>query len=571
MRQKPCILSEKDSVRVHELSYSVGEWKETLFLLKYLEEKYDIDEIDFKDNQFGLGAYQYPAAVAYLKLLVNIKLFGYDQKSGGFSNVFVKYAEKRIKKVEKKIASVHKLSSNNLALLSFQIIHLLSILGDIFLAQDNLQNITKTYYKYAKYISNSFHGNVVEVCEKYWHLYFEDSPYASDNVNGQDVLGLKISPSAFANTLDLFFTEYLEERKIKVFANNPNLISCYASALNYAGDNEPCLLIGETGTGKELVAKIIHEFSQRRENNFWKVNCAGFTDSLFNSEISGIITGAATGVRTRLGAFLTACGRDENGKRKNGYYVRRRKNSEEIRFTINGEDVGRDPTDDELKDCSGTLFLDEVNSLPIALQAKLLRIIQESQVQVVGEDRTRKFNVKIICAANRDLNNNDHQGEFREDLYYRISRGIIKLPPLREIRESIAGIAKYKIEEISKQINYDKDIRISSNAVKKLKYYKWPGNFRELENVLYRAAKNMILDGDNVLKHGHIENLISREIQLNELDNFFADKTHAEIEKMYLEYIWEKAKRNKAEAMRLCGFKSKTPIHTRLRKYGLSS
>jgi DNA-binding NtrC family response regulator len=213
--------------------------------------------------------------------------------------------------------------------------------------------------------------------------------------------------------------------------------------------------------------------------------------------------------------------------------------------------------------------LDEVDSMPIALQAKLLRIIQKQEVQVVGEDRKRKFNIKIVCAASTDISSNGTRNQFREDLYYRISRGIIRLPALREMKESIVDLSQDLIEKISKKIGYDKNVRINKRAVKKLKSYDWPGNIRELENVLYRALKNMILEGDNVLNYNHIENLDHHEETSNELEKFFADKTHEDIEKMYMGYIFDKAGKNKAKAMRLCGFNSKSPIHRLVKKYKL--
>ena len=268
-----------------------------------------------------------------------------------------------------------------------------------------------------------------------------------------------------------------------------------------------------------------------------------------------------------MGAFLTACAKEENGERKSGYYVHQGK----IRYRIDGQDIARNPTDMELKEFGGTLFLDEVDSLPIALQAKLLRIIQEHEVQVVGEDRKRKFNIKIICATNTDISSNKPQNQLREDLYYRISRGIIELPPLREMKESIEILSQDLVKEMTEKIGYDKNVRINKRAAKKLKSYEWPGNIRELRNVLYRALKNMILEGDNVLKHNHVENLDHHEETSNELEKFFADKTHEDIEKMYMGYIFDKAEGNKAEAMRLCGFKSKSPIHRLSKKYRLST
>ena len=246
-------------------------------------------------------------------------------------------------------------------LFSLQIIHLLLILQPIYQSQNDLKEITRIYYKYNKYISNCSQANVLEILNKYWELSFVDSSYVFSDTNGQDIFDIKIDPIVFREVFDLFFKQFISDERDKIFIKNPRLQSCFINALNYAADDEPCLIIGETGTGKEGVAKIIHKFSRRSENIFWAVNCSGFTESLFDSEISGVVAGAATGVRTRLGAFLAACGKEENGKRKSGYYVHAEQNKdhEEIRFKIDGKDIGIDPKDENLKKFGGTLFLDE--------------------------------------------------------------------------------------------------------------------------------------------------------------------------------------------------------------------
>lgn len=211
-----------------------------------------------------------------------------------------------------------------------------------------------------------------------------------------------------------------------------------------AETNATVLITGESGTGKELIARAIHEASLRKHRPLIRVNCAAIPRSLFESEFFGHAKGAFTGaIRDRVGRFELADG--------------------------------------------ATLFLDEVGEIPLELQSKLLRVLQEQQFERVGETRTRNVDVRIIAATNRSLEKEVKAGRFREDLYYRLEVFPIHSAPLRERREDIGPLAQHALDTISRKLNL-RSLSLTKGDIEKLRKYHWPGNVRELENVIERAA-----------------------------------------------------------------------------------
>jgi transcriptional regulator with GAF, ATPase, and Fis domain len=211
-----------------------------------------------------------------------------------------------------------------------------------------------------------------------------------------------------------------------------------------APTNASVLILGESGTGKELVARAIHDRSPRKDAALVRVNCASIPRELFESEFFGHVRGAFTGaVKDRVGRFELAHG--------------------------------------------GTLFLDEIGEVPLELQSKLLRVLQEGQFEKVGEDRTRTVDVRIIAATNRGLEAEVKAGRFRQDLYYRLSVFPIELPPLRERIEDIPALAQHFLEESARKLGVSVP-RLTAGPMKELQAYDWPGNVRELQNVIERAA-----------------------------------------------------------------------------------
>ena len=213
-----------------------------------------------------------------------------------------------------------------------------------------------------------------------------------------------------------------------------------------ASSNTTVLVLGETGTGKELIARAIHHSSLRKNRALIKVNCATLPANLIESELFGHEKGSFTGSQARhLGRFEIADG--------------------------------------------ATLFLDEIGELPIDLQAKLLRVLQDGEFERVGSSQTIKVDVRIIAATNRNLEKEVRDGNFREDLWYRLNIFPIIVPPLRDRRDDISLLVAFYVKKITKRMGKPIEI-ISERVMNTLKGYSWPGNIRELENVLERAVVN---------------------------------------------------------------------------------
>jgi PAS domain S-box-containing protein len=233
-------------------------------------------------------------------------------------------------------------------------------------------------------------------------------------------------------------------RSGEIIGNSPALLHALAEVRQVAPADTTVLILGETGTGKELFARAIHDGSRRRGKPLVKVNCAAIPGSLIESEFFGHERGAFTGATTRRdGRFTLADG--------------------------------------------GSIFLDEVGELPLELQGKLLRVLQEGEFEPVGSSRTRKVDVRVITATNRDLRRAVSEGKFREDLYYRLSVFPLTLPALRERGNDVLLLA----EAFARQFAGRTGLRLAPlgpEAAARLREYPWPGNVRELQNVIERAV-----------------------------------------------------------------------------------
>src|ERR1700737_138355 len=263
-----------------------------------------------------------------------------------------------------------------------------------------------------------------------------------------------------------------------------------------APNDSTVLILGETGTGKELIARAVHERSRRRNKPLVRVNCTSIPKELFESEFFGHARGAFTGaIKDRAGRFEAAAG--------------------------------------------GTLFLDEVGEIPRELQSKLLRVLQEKTYERVGEEKTRRADVRIVAATNRDLKIEVAAGRFREDLYYRLNVFPLKVAPLRERREDIPLLATHFVELLAKELGCPKP-RLTRAGIETLQGYDWPGNIRELRNVIERAvisARGEALDFDLPLTGSSVditffgpregdqaepEYLTESELRRRERENLFA-------------------------------------------------
>jgi len=230
----------------------------------------------------------------------------------------------------------------------------------------------------------------------------------------------------------------------KIIGKSRSMTALYQTVKNTAYFDSSVLLQGETGTGKELVAQAIHLESLRRNKKLVKVNCASFSDTLLESELFGHVKGAFTGaVKDRIGRFEEGDG--------------------------------------------GTVFLDEIGDLNLGIQVKLLRVLQEKEIERVGENRSRKIDFRLIVATNKDLEEEISKGHFRKDLFYRLNVIPIQIPPLRERKDDIPDLATHFMKHWRGK-SLKKISGLSRNALRKLMDYDWPGNIRELENAIEHAC-----------------------------------------------------------------------------------
>lgn len=235
--------------------------------------------------------------------------------------------------------------------------------------------------------------------------------------------------------------------------NSPAMREMEHMAAKVAHTNSTVLITGESGTGKGVVARLIHQQSPRAEGPFIPVNCGAIPENLVESEFFGHTRGAFTGAdKARKGLFLEADG--------------------------------------------GTIFLDEIGELPVALQVKLLHVIEQKQVRPVGEEQTRPVDVRIITATNRDLAEMVAQGKFREDLYFRLSVFHIHVPPLRERRQDLSALIKFMLQRNTRHMSDRQEITLDPGVETLLMNYEWPGNVREMENVIDRAI--ILADGNRI-------------------------------------------------------------------------
>ncbi|MEP0829488.1 MAG: sigma-54-dependent Fis family transcriptional regulator [bacterium] len=274
-----------------------------------------------------------------------------------------------------------------------------------------------------------------------------------------------------------------------------------------AGINATVMIQGESGTGKELVARAIHYSSLRASAPFIPVNCGGIPEGLLESELFGYVKGAFTGAtESRAGFFQTAEG--------------------------------------------GTIFLDEISETSLAMQVKLLRVLQDKEVCMVGANRSRKIDVRIIAATNKDLLSLIKKGSFREDLFFRLNVINITLPPLRERGDDILILTQHFLSKYARELGRGIP-EFSPDALKSLRNYYWPGNIRELENMIQRLV--VMTDSDKIDVSdlpSHLRFTVSREAGF--------DRTLAEVEAEYIKNVLATVHGNKTRAAEILGIDRKT-------------
>jgi two-component system response regulator FlrC len=301
---------------------------------------------------------------------------------------------------------------------------------------------------------------------------------------------------------------------------DPEMRRIVALAQNVATSRATVLLCGESGSGKEVLARFIHGKSPRAKKRFIAVNCAAIPGELLESELFGYERGAFTGA-----------GQSKPGK-----------------FELAHE---------------GTFLLDEISELPILLQAKLLRVIQEGEVERLGSKSPVKVNVRLIATTNRDLAAMVKNSQFREDLFYRLNVIPLNIPPLRHRPSDIELLAR-RILELSRIENGKPDLVFSAAAINKLQCWAWPGNVRELENVIERSvllAPASILEASEI----HIEGFTSLQTKAD--TQLTPGRTILEVERELIYKTLEHTNQNRTHAARMLGISIRT-LRNKLREYG---
>ena len=307
----------------------------------------------------------------------------------------------------------------------------------------------------------------------------------------------------------------------EIIGNSDSLLQVIARAERITQADCTVLITGETGTGKELLARGVHRQSARNKKPFVAVNCAAMAKELLDSELFGHVQGAfTTAVRSREGRFQAADG--------------------------------------------GTIFLDEIGEMPYELQSKLLRVLQFKEFSAVGESKVRQVDVRIIAATNADLKQMVREGTFRQDLYYRLNVVELRLPPLRERGSDIELLAEHFVEKTSSK--YGREIESISPAVlKHMRSYAWPGNIRELENTVEHAVL-MSLDSEITLDAlppmddlEEDEDIIDFVRPLTD-DGIDLQTTLRRIESLYIHQALEQTSGNKNQAANLLGLNRTTLV-----------
>lgn len=329
--------------------------------------------------------------------------------------------------------------------------------------------------------------------------------------------------------------EYYKEELRKIQGGNYTLESIIGSsekiewlksiASKAARGSSTVLVLGESGTGKELFAHAIHNASLRRHGPFIKVNCAAVPENLLESELFGYDEGAFTGARKggKPGKFELANG--------------------------------------------GTIFLDEIGDMTLGMQAKLLRVLQEREIERVGGTKSVKVDLKVIAATNRDLEGMIEKGEFRQDLYYRLNVITLQIPPLRERAEDIPVLSKALLNKINVQLNCEVE-GIAPEAMELLLQYQWPGNIRELENALERAVN--LMDNEPYILPEHLPPQVRKRYKPKESDDSAKDLTEArsDAERQAIIKALEAAGGNRTKAAKILGV-HRSGLYQKLQKYNL--
>ncbi len=322
----------------------------------------------------------------------------------------------------------------------------------------------------------------------------------------------------------------------RIVGLNPGMQEVYKRIGQVAGADVPVLIRGETGTGKELVARAVVQHSRRAEGPFLVVNCAAIPEGLLESEMFGHERGAFTSAHARrIGKFEQALG--------------------------------------------GTIFLDEIGDMALSTQAKILRVLQEGTFERLGGNEVIQTDARVIAATHRDLEADCREGRFREDLYYRLNVVTISLPPLRERKDDLPRLVDYFVSRFCAELGAER-ASVSSEAMERLLRHAWPGNVRELQNVLKNAiltCRGGIVTAEDVRpsetppSSDSSSPLAALDLaRLNALDKDLHAAVSEEVERRLLDYALRRCGGNQVQAARLLGV-SRSMLRDRMRRYGMES
>lgn len=344
------------------------------------------------------------------------------------------------------------------------------------------------------------------------------------DINELNALYMKISK--IEKELNLYKDEFKKVNSAKysldsIISESKSMHKIKELTKRTAKTNSNVLILGESGTGKELFAHAIHSISRRANAPFIKVNCGAIPYELLESELFGYEEGSFTGAKKggKIGKFKAADG--------------------------------------------GTIFLDEIGDLPMNMQVKLLRVLQDKEIEKIGSNSSEKVDVRIITATNRDLEEMVSEGKFRLDLYYRLNVLTIKVPPLRERKDDIPILSEHLIQKISRRENIRVD-RISDSALEYLKRYNWPGNVRELENILERAIN--FLDEETVIKPEHLPSKITGIMRKKKIRSLKLTLEEVERQAIIDSLIFSNG--NKTKAASILDI-SRTSLYEKIDKYNI--
>lgn len=326
---------------------------------------------------------------------------------------------------------------------------------------------------------------------------------------------VKRAEASLSNTSDDEEADIDDLPESEMIGSSPVMVPIYKTISLVAPTNATVLIEGETGTGKELIARMIHNHSPRAQQPFVPVDCGSIAPSLIESELFGALRGAYTGAdRDRMGVFEAAN--------------------------------------------TGTVFLDEIGDLELGFQLKLLRFLQEKEIRPLGSARGRKVDVRVVAATNRDVPKMVQEGKFREDLWYRINVVRIILPPLLERRGDIPLLAHYFVKKYNER--YSQHARLTDSGVRALDLYSWPGNVRQLQHMLERLVI--------VAPQGRIDEQAVRETIDLTAPNDNGSDTLADTEAEQIRRVLSAAGGNKSRAAKILGIERKT-LYRKLERMGL--